>query len=177
MALPAPFTLVDFAEHINRGDGFADSAYEAEMQVQAAIDHVESLCGPMTPRDVIVSGVVVRRGVWVPPVWPVLSATAIDGAGAAVTVAVDTAGIVQFPARSGPHIVTLRVGREPVPAALVLATYIIASHLWDTQRGKSARPLPSQFGQGEDMARTPMGFAVPHRAAQLMAPYVPLAIA
>ena len=49
-----------------------------------------------------------------------------------------------------------------------MPTYIIASHLWETQRGRSARPSI----MGEDgTVLTPMGYAIPARAAQLMAPH------
>lgn len=174
MSLPDGFSLVEFAEHINRSDAFTTGdAIEAELHVNAAVEVVESMCGPLAPREVVVTDAAAVRGTWVASVWPVLSAAAVNAydSSEVADVTVDAAGRVRFGTYTGAGTfdVTLQVGRDPIPASIVLATYIIASHLWETQRGRSARP--GLFGQGEDVTITPMGFAVPARAAQLLAPH------
>jgi hypothetical protein len=59
-------------------------------------------------------------------------------------------------------------GFETVPYAVWLATLIIGAHLWETQRG--AQPLPLQGGE-PDLLSSGSGYAVPNRAAELLAPY------
>jgi hypothetical protein len=56
----------------------------------------------------------------------------------------------------------------PTPPAFNAAARIILDHLWATQRGPSTRPSLS----GEETTETyGLGFAVPNRAAELLAPY------
>jgi hypothetical protein len=51
-----------------------------------------------------------------------------------------------------------------IPPEVTLATLIIAEHLWQTQRGDSARPGVDDEGQMD----APRGFAMPRRAEQLL---------
>jgi hypothetical protein len=51
-----------------------------------------------------------------------------------------------------------------IPPEATLATLIIAEHLWQTQRGDSARPGVDDEG----MMDAPRGFAMPRRAEQLL---------
>jgi hypothetical protein len=51
-----------------------------------------------------------------------------------------------------------------IPPEATLATLIIAEHLWQTQRGDSARPGVDDEG----MMDRPRGFAMPRRAEQLL---------
>lgn len=64
--------------------------------------------------------------------------------------------------------VTYDVGAAGVPAAIRLAVLIIAAHLWETQRG----PSPVGPLAAEDPFATPgVGYAIPNRAQELLAPY------
>lgn len=56
-----------------------------------------------------------------------------------------------------------------VPAAFNAAARIILDHLWETQRGPSARPTMS--GDDPTTDTYGLGFAIPNRAAELMGPY------
>lgn len=57
----------------------------------------------------------------------------------------------------------------PTPPAFNGAARIILDHLWATQHGPSVRPSLA----GEDLAQDfGLGFAVPNRAIELMAPYL-----
>jgi hypothetical protein len=69
---------------------------------------------------------------------------------------------------AGSYRVTYSVGRPTVPAAVRLAILVVASHLWETQRGAApVGPLAT-----DDTFATPgAGFAVPNRAVELLAPY------
>lgn len=76
--------------------------------------------------------------------------------------------------------VTYVVGRPIVDDAIILAAGIIVDHLWKTQRGHSARP--GLFGQqveqptNEEQALAYYaGFALPNRAAELLAGYADVA--
>lgn len=84
------------------------------------------------------------------------------------------AGIVALPYRAaGIWRVEVTFAAE-IPADLRLATLIIAKHLWETQRvpgqPEGARP---GFGVGghSEVISTPLGFAIPHRAKELLARY------
>lgn len=59
-----------------------------------------------------------------------------------------------------------------VPPEAVLATLIIAEHLWDTEHGEGRAGME----QTEDgrLVMGPRGFAIPHRAAQLLAGLPPV---
>ncbi len=55
-------------------------------------------------------------------------------------------------------------------ADVALAIKIIASHLWETQRGRVGRP--SAYANPGEPVVIPAGFAVPSRAAELLSPYM-----
>lgn len=56
----------------------------------------------------------------------------------------------------------------PTPPAFNAAARIILAHLWETQHGPSTRPV---LGGEETAVDYGLGFAVPNRAAELLAPY------
>ncbi|MGN8245240.1 hypothetical protein ACTHAM_002359 [Cellulomonas soli] len=96
-----------------------------------------------------------------------------SGAEVAVTAAqVDRlAGIITVPhLRAGDWRVAVRTDQQR--ASVSLAVKIVAAHLWETQRGKGD-PQRRQMmaGQDDQLAPTRVGFAVPRRAAQLIAPF------
>jgi hypothetical protein len=80
------------------------------------------------------------------------------------------AGLLQeVPAPNGARLTaTYGTGGEPVPAAVRLATVIIAAHLWETQRGTAS---PSPLSPDDVAPGFGAGFAIPNRAKELLAPY------
>jgi hypothetical protein len=111
---------------------------------------------------------------------PTMQATAVTGVvgpdGYAATV--DTrytnlgSGVVVVTTRQhGPYTVTVTLPAV-LPAPLYEAVLLIAAHLWDTQRGTS----PTALQQIE--APVPgAAYAIPNRARDLLAPYLPPAVA
>jgi hypothetical protein len=67
--------------------------------------------------------------------------------------------------------VTYGAGTGDIPAGVRLATLIIAAHLWETQRGVSPSPLTLQGSDAGDFAVPGLGYAIPNRARELLAPY------
>ena len=166
--------LPALAAQLNIDVPAAGSSQEAEMQLylDAAVRYVEHDCGPL-----------VATGTRTYKAYPsgdylVLSATHLtavtavrDPYGQVATVdARDVnllAGIVKVPAAAaGPWEVDAAVGPAAVEPDLKLAALIIAAHLWETQRGRTARPGFLRGRTEEDPI--PAGFLVPHRAAALM---------
>ena len=54
------------------------------------------------------------------------------------------------------------------PAAFSEAASVILQHLWESQRGQSSVP---QYGGEETVTLPGLGYAIPNRAAELLAPY------
>ena len=72
----------------------------------------------------------------------------------------------------GPLTATYTTGTGQVPASVRLAVCVIAGHLWETQRGGSSpNALALQSGPEEPIPAG-LGFAIPNRARELLAPYV-----
>lgn len=59
-----------------------------------------------------------------------------------------------------------------VPSALTLAAAVIAGHLWETQRGDLGAAGPGDEYAGGNAAPG-LGYAVPNRALELLAPWAP----
>ena len=169
-------TVDQFAEHLRRDPFKGDDARRATQHLDAATSVVRSRCG-LPPADEHVHRVHPSGRTLVLPVWgDGLSVIEIrDPAG--VVVAMDaglsrlSSGVVGVPvARPGAWTVKVAADASPVPEELALATLIIAAHLWETQRGTSARP--QAFPGGGEERPSGMGYAIPNRAAELMAPHV-----
>lgn len=80
-------------------------------------------------------------------------------------------GIVTVPSvRAGQW--TVEATSREHASSIRLAIKIIASHLWDTQRGSPSSGNRPGFGQPvTDGSPVRMGFAIPARAAELLAPF------
>lgn len=142
-----------------------------ELILAAAREKVEDLVGPLTPRPVVQQVRIDRRGQVLLRPWPVLSLESVSHAGTtldAAQVQILPGGVLAVPrfCWGEPLTVSMTVGRNPLPSELILATYIIGSHLWETQRGRGSRP--QSYG-GEPAEVVPRGFAVPTRAEELLA--------
>ena len=176
--MPLP-TVDDLKRYLNK-TSTADDAELSDM-LDAAVDMVQGLVGPVTSQTVtethygVHSDVVVLRQV------PALALSAVSGRtypGAAPTsytltdyVLDPDTGLVRMVSGyqfGGDVTVTYSAGRTTVPAAVSLAILIIAGHLWNTQRGVS----PTALQDPEASAfQSPSGYALPNRALELLAPF------
>lgn len=172
MALPDVTAL---KPHLNIPAGQTVDDTELERTLGAAIRVVERKVGPLTPIPVVehhlglalAAELVLRRA-------PVKTLTSVEVLGGG-TVTADQyvldaeAGIVELAGGRrlhGDYTVTYEAGWAEVPEDIELATYIIAAHLWDTQR------VPGRSRPGQPADQQPLrGFAIPNRAATLLAPY------
>ena len=177
MSLP---TLADLKAHLDKTTNTDD--VELSEMLEAAVDVVEGIVGPVTAKTVTEthtssSGVLVLNRV------PVAGLVSVAQYGAAQDLALFHAdpdsGIlsrVDGYGFAGPVTVTYSVGRPNVPAAIRLAVLIIAAHLWETQRGNTGGgPIAAEaeaFG-----APSIAGYAIPNRARDLLARYVPTTLA
>jgi hypothetical protein len=65
----------------------------------------------------------------------------------------------------GQYTVVYTAGLSSIPNRVKLAGLEVARHLWLIQNGSAGRGYP-----GDEVIPTPMGFAVPRRALELLAP-------
>ncbi len=112
-----------------------------------------------------------------PPVLSVTSAVTVP-AGPSLDVSSwlpdPVTGLVQVPRSLGVVDVVFVVGVQVVQPNIILATEIVAAHLWETQR--IPRSGPSSRGPlGDDsLTMIGMGYAMPNRALQLLGGPAPL---
>lgn len=178
MALP---NLVDLKTQLNIDLTDSTDDDELQLHLDAAIGVVEGIVGPLSGKTVTethygASGplLVLRQA----PVQSVTSVAVRFWAGALAVPGVLTDYVLdpevgtlrlasgwQF---RGDVTVTYVAGQTAVPAQVLLATLVIAAHMWETQRGVS----PTQL-QTPDFVAGPSGagYAVPNRAAELLESY------
>lgn len=140
--------------------------------LDATVEHVEGMVGPQATTTAVVVRPVRDRLVL--PVVRLASVDAIaDPDGAAVAVAdCDVnlaAGVVVLPSLpvvAGGYTVTVST---TISYAVDEATRIIAQHLWETRRGRFGAREGAFASDGDAV---PMGFAIPRRAAELLAPLI-----
>ncbi len=163
----------------------ADSADDAELRLylEAATNQVEWFVGPLTATTITervysADRIALRR-------WPVQSITSIKPVtnGVVDTEAMPThyyntdltSNEVRFNRWAGfrsEFEVTYVVGRTTIPADIKLAGLIIAQHLWSVQNARFTLSAPGE----EELAAVPgSGFTVPHRALELLRPYLSVA--
>ena len=172
--------LSDLAEHLNlRGGVPTEDAKKIEMQrmLDAAIERIEAVCGPLESREVT-ERIDVTRGTGLVDTWPVVRLVSarvaprvwasVSTPTAAVVAGVDQDGILHCQyGFTGTVLAVLEVGRSPVPRVLAEACLILAAHLYETQRVAGGASGP---GGGETVVLA--GFAIPRRAAELMKPFL-----
>lgn len=197
MSTPAAVTVDAFTTHLDKSLTDADMGLLPSYIVAAtsAAEGPLGIRGPIVVRS-FTSRVDAWGGLLVLPRRPVVSVSSVVAAGSGASYAswggggavtwggapgetdeldVDpVSGIVEsVGARisSGSYTVTYTAGLAATVAAvdpdIALAVCIIGKHLWETRRGTSGRPGLL----GGDEAGVPMGFALPRRAVQLLAPY------
>jgi len=175
----AVVSVEEFAQHMNMTTPQAESSEYRKLaeHLDSAIENVEARVGPLS--DVAQTYPVHASGKYlVLPVTHVTQVTTlVDPSGNTVTLNpanVDLlSGVITMPySRTGAWQVTAST-REHA-ASVKLAVKIIAAHLWETQRGRGDATRAGMFGGGGDdtVPNTPIGFAVPSRAADLLAPFV-----
>lgn len=173
-------TLAETKLHLNIPTADTTNDAELELYINAVTVIVEKRTGPVVNRDV--TETVPGGSTLFLSSPPAVSLTAVAGAHGDTTSYTEAdlyldgpAGVV-YPAYGsanfGPtHVtVTYVAGRgATAPSAIKLAALIVLKHLWETQRGASLLPVQ---GFGDEAATTfGLGFALPNRALELLAPY------
>ena len=161
-------TLTQLREHLN----ITTAVHDPELQqfLGAAQEHVEQLIGPVLRREVAEECEVVGGTVYLEQS-PVISVASVAVGGSALSgwVLKERSGLIRKVSASAPVTVTYTAGRLICPDAVIVATLIIAEHLWRTQLGGSPSALPLDDPSGAPWSA---GFALPKRALDLLAPYL-----
>lgn len=168
--------LADFKEHLNKPTEVSSEDAELQRKLNAAEALVSKRCGPLGSTAITVTAHLSGDRLVLPATRLATVAEVRDPSGQVVTLADGAtnllSGIVRVPyRRAGAWAVDITTTRDLATderlADLHEAVLIIAAHLWETQRvpGRAARPgQPPEPQPGR-------GFAIPNRAATLMAPY------
>jgi hypothetical protein len=177
--VPAP-TLPDLKAHLDI-TGTDDDA-ELTTMLDAAIDVVENIVGPLASSPVTETHYAASGPTLVTRRAPLIALTAVSTrwypgtvwADQDVTdyeVNTDTGEIRQANGWlfCGDVKLTYTVGYSDVPPSVSLATLVIAANLWETQRG--AMPLPANSTDDEYAANVGFAPAIPNRAKTLLEPH------
>lgn len=169
MALVA--TLAEFKAWLNRSDATDDT--ELTTVLTAASEWVEwRIGGPLAVTGFTESIRCPNGWALVPHNKPLVSVTSItwERTGAIsldpTAFKVDTdANLIRFywGVQTGWYVVVYTAGLASIPSRVKTAGLEVARHLWLVQNGSSGRGYP-----GDEMP-TPMGFAIPRRAEELLA--------
>lgn len=183
MPIPGPVDALLTLDELKAQLNITSTTHDDELNayVQAAIDYVNSVCGPTDNVTVVETHYGYGgTGVLVLKQSPVVSVSAVTSAqtsnptdyDASTFVLDSSTGLLRLTdggVWSLPVTVTYLAGRTEVPAALNLAARIIAAHLWETQRGNS-RGRPIAGADDADVSPS-AGYSIPRRAVELLAPY------
>lgn len=172
-------SLKDAQRHLNLTTATSDS--ELQSMVDAAEAAIAERVGPLEPVNTTAR---VRGGSKLLrlPIAPAVSLTSVTGvSGTVVTVAdlyLETMRAVvthdsAWTFTELAYDVTYVAGRATCPDDLLLAVKELVRHMWETQRGGSARPGSRS---SETMSNTLPGsaYTFPIRVTELMAPHVPI---
>lgn len=171
---PAPFvTLAELTSFMNTSATGEDET-KLQEHLDAALEWVEARVGLLTGVSREYPVYATGRYVVLPVTHLIGDVTVIDPRGNTVTPrSIDRlAGIVEVPtAVHGDWTITASTREHG--AAVKLAVKIIASHLWETQRGRgSGAPRDAMMAGGGVDATAGRGYAIPHRAADLLKPFL-----
>lgn len=185
MLSPVAVELERFKEHLGVTGNAQDGELLSTLRAATKAAEAKGRVGPIIQRS-FTSRVEGRGGRLILPKRPVASVTTVTGARGAGSYAADEldvdsrAGLVGFASGGnlprGEYDVTYVAGWfvtvADVDDDVVTAVCIIGKHLWETQRGRMARPgVLGHTGSLQDSDKVPAGFALPHRAAQLLTDY------
>lgn len=171
----AVVTITELAAFMRAPDLATSDTAALQEHLDAAIEYVQSVVGPVgevsVHWDVYASDT--QRQIVLPAtrVQEIVSITAPDGSAVTVDHRRDVnklAGIVTVP-RPMRGTWTVEGRTADASSSIKLAIKIIASHLWGTQRGTGGGR--TSMYAAPDTTATPVGFAIPRRAEQLLAPY------
>jgi hypothetical protein len=175
----ADLSLVSL-DDVKRQLGMTGTGNDDELRsyILSASENIEGACGPCAVR-VFTERVLAAtcRSFWLanPPVvavtgfTPVRPATTPPLSPAEVVVDAASGKVTRLDGGwfFGQYDVTYTAGRPVIPSSLRTACTLIAQHLWDTRRGVAGVPAG-----GQDLTTPPgFGYAIPNRAAELLAPY------
>lgn len=193
MLSAVPLTLEEAKEGLNITSSDSDS--ELAGWLAAATELAESITGPLTERTVTETHEATTSSSLYLRETPVIGVDAVDRRwdGTELWPAADVeveplSGrmvMVQFYGGAaawnswGGTRVTYRAGRTEISESIRKAIIIILDHLWQTQRGwqSGAPSLRGELPQAMGGPQLPAGFALPNRAAELLAPYKRVVIA
>ena len=180
MSLP---TLTDLKAETNIPSTTDDD--ELQVKLDQAVAVVEGMIGPVdSPTLVTETHYNVSSDVLVLKRTPVASLVSVSSRYGAVTTPLTVTdyeldpelGLLRIASGArfwGTYTVSYTVGYDDLPADLSGAIVLIAAHLWETQRGTAPSALalqdPNGFG---DVPSPGLGFAIPNRAKELLAPYL-----
>ena len=184
MSLP---TVGDLKIHANQLSNTDD--LELQNHLDAAVEVVEGLIGPIDAPATVTethyntsSDVLVLRRM---PVGALVSVSSRVGATTTALTLTDyeldvASGLLRVASGArfyGSYTVSYTSGRAVLPASIHLACLIVAEHLWQTQRMPGMRDdVQPGFGGGADgvpgAGSVGRGFAIPHRAQELLRPYM-----
>lgn len=186
MALP---TLPDLKQHLNIPSAVTDDDDELETVLDAALEVVAGIVGPLEAETVTE----IHRGVNSPLLvlrrMPAAELSSISARYSSTdTTALSLSdyeldsdtGIVRLVNGSGfygTYVVEYTTGRTDLPASVRLAVLIVAAHLWETQRRPGfTSATPAGFGGSDGVPdasiQTGFGYAIPARAMELLRPYM-----
>lgn len=173
MALTINATTTEWisVDEVKRHANISSSAFDEELELMrdAAQDAVEGLIGPVLWRTVT-QRIDAASSTLVLNTLPVVSVTSLTLAGSPATFTLVDGGMLEDVQVRGTTVATYVAGRTQVPGAVRMAALIIAGHLWETQKANNATP-----GMQDDFdapTTTGLGYAIPNRAADLLAPYL-----
>lgn len=158
-------TLDELKDHLNITSSRDDA--ELMLHLGAAVGAVEGIVGPLTARTVVETARGNGSTVLLSQ-YPVVSVTSLTETELPITYSTNlAAGLLSEVYTYGTVEATYVVGRTTIPDDLRLAVLIIAGHLWKLQQGATPSAL-----QGDEFDVTPgMGYAIPSRAQDLLAPH------
>lgn len=171
----SPVTLAAQAAFQRMSPPTGQDATDLQEDLDAAIEFVETHCGPvaLAARTYTVHP---RRDKLVLPVTRVTAVLEVTDPDGNVVTPYDVrlaAGIVVLPGEpwsTKAWTVTANTGHDR--KSLVLAIKHIASHLYGIRRGNGALPSGRAYPTADTETVQVAGFAIPRRAWDLMAPYV-----
>lgn len=174
---PALFSLAEAKDFLNIPSPSPVQDEELRGLIEATTAVVEHYVGPVVRRTLTEdhaggSVLVLRR----PPVLELVAAEAVLDDGPSYAVAdldVTPDGVVRHRAGlvlRGPLRVTYTAGRPVVPAHIRTAALVILRHLWRTQTGPGLPPLGGADDYDVGTPVPGLGYAVPNRALELLAP-------
>lgn len=166
-------TLGELKRHLNKQSNADDD--ELQDILDAATEVVASLVGTTFDAGAVTERVTATGGTVLLSRRPVVGPVLLDGVEVAEDQIDRAAGLLHGVYTSvasywRPSSSVTYATDGAVPASVMLATLIIAAHLWETQRGASISPVSQDAGMG-DTSFSGAGFAIPNRARELLEPF------